>query len=447
MRIAVLVVVLAGLSVTLSGSARSGCCPGPGGPDYTPVWSPSSSFIAFVRFGQIDIGTFVVRPDGTGFKQVSTSTTFSWAPDGERLVVGGRGLDIVDTEGRVLRQLTDGEGAYPVWSPDGLLIAFWGSGGIRVISAEGGTARLIARASISRHPVAGANRISWSPDSRSLAYVASRRLRKRRWDDQIHVVSTEGVGDRVVRSSPADEVDPVWSPNGTKIAFSAGGRQREVYVVNADGSDLVNLSSSRGYDGEPSWSPDGGTIAFASFRAGGRGLYAVSAAGGLARMITDFPEAHHPVWSPDGSSLAFSGRGDCLLAGILVVPASGGPPDLVTNDCYIVGSDGNDRLTGTRGRNIVFGRGGDDVISLDTGNDVGFGEDGDDVLLGDRMNDILAGGPGRDSLSGGRGNDRLWTNDGEVDDLDCGDQVDWVVADRLDRISRNCERVRRVRPR
>jgi TolB protein len=41
------------------------------------------------------------------------------------------------------------------------------------------------------------------------------------------------------------DLDPVWSPDGTKIAFEKGdGNQYEVYVVNADGSGLTNLTNT-----------------------------------------------------------------------------------------------------------------------------------------------------------------------------------------------------------
>src|SRR6266508_962180 len=308
MKLALAFILLAGLASGMPAAAPAGCCPSAGGDDYAPVWSPSGTLVAFTRIGQIDSGTFIVRPDGSGLKRLSGQWPFSWAPSGDLLAFGGGGIDIVDTSGNVVRRLTE-----------------------------------------------------------------------------------------------------------------------------EDGSD-------------PSWSPDGRTIAFASSRSGAKGLYVVSASGGPARRVTGFPESSHPDWSPDGSQFAFMGRGACRKAGILTVSSSGGsPPELITNDCYIVGSDGDDQLTGTWDRDIAYGRSGNDVIRLDTSDDEGWGEAGDDRLLGERGSDVLVGGPGHDTLVGDRGNDRLWTADGEVDELDCGPQVDWVVADRVDHISGNCEHVRLVR--
>lgn len=64
----------------------------------------------------------------------------------------------------------------------------------------------------------------------------------------------------------------------------------------------------------------------------------------------------------------------------------------------IAGSEGRDRLRGTKRADVIDGLGGRDVIS---------GRGGRDVLCGDEGDDLLKGGPGKDTLRGGRGNDVL----------------------------------------
>jgi Tol biopolymer transport system component len=257
----------------------------------------------------------------------------------------------------------------------------------------------------------------------------------------VHVVDPAGTRDRVLAGSRAHESQPAWAPDGSRIAFaSARGSGRDLFVVDVQSGRVSNLTRSGGWEANPAWSPNGESIAFVK----SQGLYVVLAAGGPLRRVSGFPEAREPHWAPGGSRIAFSGRGDCLRAGILVVPASGGRPGLLSNDCHIYGTEGADRLVGTWDRDVVFGRGGDDDMSLGQSSDVGYGERGNDVLRGERMNDVLVGGPGNDTLIGGNGNDRLWAADGEVDELACGAQVDRVVADRKDRVARDCERVRRV---
>jgi TolB protein len=445
-KLAAVAVLLAAVVAWIPSAAQTGCCPSPVGSDYSPAWSPNGTLIAFTRIGLsggtgVD-GTYLISPDGSGLKHVSPRPYFSWSPDGAHLVVGSGGLDIVDTSGRVVRELTRRHGdSHPAWSPDGRWIAFRNGEGVWLLPAQGGTPRLL----VSARPSLWSQRISWSPNSAHLVYTAQHR-RGTSWDDEMHVVNRDGTGERIVASSPAKERDPTWSPDGTRIAFSsASGRQRDVFVVDVDGANLRNVSSSPGYDGEPAWSPDGSMLAVASWRSGVEAIYVLAPSGGSAREVTRFPEARWPAWSSDGSHLAFTGGGECRRTGSLVIPVSGGKPDLVSNDCHLNGTEGNDRIQATWDRDIVHGLGGNDVINLDSGDDVAFGDAGDDTLRGGRMNDVLIGGAGRDRLVGGRGNDRLRTADGERDHLSCGPQRDWVFADRFDRISRDCERVRRRR--
>jgi Ca2+-binding RTX toxin-like protein len=64
----------------------------------------------------------------------------------------------------------------------------------------------------------------------------------------------------------------------------------------------------------------------------------------------------------------------------------------------VVGTPGNDTLSGSAKRDVILGGGGDDSVN---------GAGGRDVICGGEGNDALAGGPGSDELSGDNGNDRL----------------------------------------
>ncbi len=107
------------------------------------------------------------------------------------------------------------------------------------------------------------------------------------------------------------------------------------------------------------------------------------------------------------------------------------------------GGRGDDRLVGTNHADVLNGRGGDDTLYGQGGNDRLNGGAGDDYLLGGSGRDRLIGGPGRDVLIGGSGNDTIFARDGEVDLVKCGPGRDRVVADRNDKVARDCESVSR----
>ena len=91
-----------------------------------------------------------------------------------------------------------------------------------------------------------------------------------------------------------------------------------------------------------------------------------------------------------------------------------------------------DRLVGTQLRDTLRGLGGGDTI---------LGLAGEDLLDGGAGNDTLVGGKGRDLLYGRTGDDVLSVRDGVRDRVSCGSGRDRVVADQLDVVSRDCERV------
>ncbi len=73
----------------------------------------------------------------------------------------------------------------------------------------------------------------------------------------------------------------------------------------------------------------------------------------------------------------------------------------------IVGTEGNDVLTGDDGHNIIIGLGGNDTIDGAGDSDDLFGDEGNDTIQGGAGNDFLYGGDGNDTLDGGSGVDNL----------------------------------------
>ena len=82
------------------------------------------------------------------------------------------------------------------------------------------------------------------------------------------------------------KTDPIYSPNGLKIAFiSTHDGDPEIFVMNADGTGLKKLTDNTFVDAAPSWSPDGGKIVFTSDRSGSFELYRMNADGSQQKMI------------------------------------------------------------------------------------------------------------------------------------------------------------------
>ena len=125
--------------------------------------------------------------------------------------------------------------------------------------------------------------------------------------------------------------NPVWSPNGSKVAFSgngaldgsnAAGIGNNIWVVNADGSGATPLTRIAHLNlfgqSNIAWSPDGTKIAFDSSRAldgrdasntnNGLNIWVMNADGSGALPLTDITVTEtisKPIWSPDGSKIAY----------------------------------------------------------------------------------------------------------------------------------------------
>jgi len=121
---------------------------------------------------------------------------------------------------------------------------------------------------------------------------------------------SQAVFPRRLTDHSAGDYDPSWSPDGRRIAFmSDRDGNREIYSVNADGTDVRNLTNDSASDYHPSWSPDGRRIAFVSTRDGNNEIYAMDADGtGVTRLTTHFGDDYAPTWSPDGRRIAFATR-------------------------------------------------------------------------------------------------------------------------------------------
>jgi Tol biopolymer transport system component len=305
----------------------------------TPVWSPDGRRIAFLsrRDGkEIYMEIYIVNADGRGQRRLARDATFfatpAWSPDGRTLAFEGvrdgtTGVYSVNADGSGQRRLAR-NGAAPAWSPDGQKIAFFSASTLYLMNADGSEHQALTK------QIVGRNRfLAWSPDGGKLAFLSGKGCSD--FVFNLYVVRSDGSGLRNLTSTlgpskchnpsfgPAS--DPVWSPDGRKLAFVRRNASlgHPIYVVKADGSGLRRLTQSPARDADPTWSPDGRKLAFVSDRDGNSEVYVMNTDGSGQRNVTRNPAFDaDPTWSPDGRKLAFVSNRDGRN-GVYVMNADG----------------------------------------------------------------------------------------------------------------------------
>lgn len=136
----------------------------------------------------------------------------------------------------------------------------------------------------------------YTSDQRELVFVNQGNIWK---------LNTDGSALTRLTNSGKDRA-PRWSPDQSQIAFtSSRDGNKEVYVMNADGSGQKNITRNPDDDFAPDWSPDGYKIAFTSNRDGDNEIFLVYPRKNRIRQLTENNRSvSHPVWAPDGHKIA-----------------------------------------------------------------------------------------------------------------------------------------------
>lgn len=280
---------------------------------------------------------YVMDADGSDQTRLSSGNEddqAAWSPDGTRIAFTSwrnsqewcgtsqcsSELYVMNANGSGAIRLTNSANFdnAPAWSPDGTRIAFVsgrdGPAEVYVMNADGSG----VATNLSNNPGvpcfgsgicnSGDFFPTWSPDGTRIAFDSERDGNR-----NIYVVNDDGSGLTRLTDDPVNEADPDWSIDD-KIAFAATGvgGSSDIFVMNADGSGRTNLTNHAGSDTDPAWSPDGTLIAFRSDRDGTAQIYVMNADGTGPTNITGNLDVFDfaPAWGPltatdsDGDGIA-----------------------------------------------------------------------------------------------------------------------------------------------
>jgi len=149
---------------------------------------------------------------------------------------------------------------------------------------------------------------SWSADGNRLVFVTS-RYSDTNPDYDIEVVDADGGGRLALTNSSVDERHPVFSPDGTQIAFvKRVDDLTDLYVMNSDGSGEAKLTDEGDVEGPIDWNPDGTSIAFSLENNFGQHIAEYGFPTDSVTALTPVSEAKDvsPSYSPDGTQVAYA---------------------------------------------------------------------------------------------------------------------------------------------
>src|SRR5438105_3524707 len=259
-----------------------------------PQWSPDGKWIAFLsdRPGQI-AGTpegkkqlYVIAADGGEAQQVTNVENgvndFAWAPDSKRMAIC-----MTDPETKAMKDRKEKYGEYSVVHGDYQMTHLW------TVEFSNGSTTAAEPKRLTEGDTFSVGDFSWSPDGTRVAFSAQRNPDLISADtSDLYVVHVNDKTVKKIVSTAGPDRNPHWSPDGKNIAFqTAAGSQYFFYtngrigVVGADGGAVQILTES--FDENPgliAWGPDG--IYFGAVQKTATHLFLLNPATGTVEKIS-----------------------------------------------------------------------------------------------------------------------------------------------------------------
>lgn len=239
-----------------------------------PCWSPCGKKIAFTAEKDDNRDIYYMDVDGSNIIRLTThpdaDVNPAWSPDGSMIAfnssrsgssqiwrINVEAGDGKETWGYNLTQLTldtphKRVNNFHAWSPNGLWLAFEADRDrddpeIYLANAVDGTnqQRLTFTRALDEVP-------EWSHDSKKIIFSSDMHGEPKSGNYDIYIMNIDGSNQKRLTITDEQASNPSMSPNGTKIVYDLSkGRQSEIYVIEADGSNPNSL----GKGSNPSWSP------------------------------------------------------------------------------------------------------------------------------------------------------------------------------------------------
>jgi dipeptidyl aminopeptidase/acylaminoacyl peptidase len=225
------------------------------------AWSPDSQYVAFS--GSIAGGPesgWIARADGSVPPNVFTTVDGAWDP---------------------------------TWSPDGTRIAIGANSGLLVMNRDGSGVRRVNQRDFTE--IGNRGEIAdWSPDGTQLLFTAFTGDGNADYEQEVYVVGLDGRPERLLSPDARRAREPVWSPDGSRVAYMRAGTGLGpiVWITDPSGLAFKKLDGDYGWY-QPIWSPDGTKVMVTDDRPGPENLE-----GPAVRVILDVDGSAPPVVIP-----------------------------------------------------------------------------------------------------------------------------------------------------
>jgi Tol biopolymer transport system component len=313
-------------------------------------------------------GSFIyaISPDGKVKKELTTGENLDiWpavSPDGSQVAFCSSinfnyRIFVMDADGGNIRQVagTEHDAVLPSWSPDGKLIAFWDRESdhttrLYLVKPDGTGLRAIVTGA--KHDDDYQYPPEWTPDGKHIIYDRKDMGSKNdTFPACLYIVNVDGRRDRPLGAHERTCIDAGISPDGKKVIYYS---QKEKFDYNRSdnaGIFIMGMDAAgekfltQGF--RPVWSPDGSLIAYTGSNDNVWIMFPNGKGPGnpdpdypdgeanipLQMSVDDSPGVKDPVWSPDSKHIAFvTDRGDYAKNELIVADIEGNTPIVLSNN-------------------------------------------------------------------------------------------------------------------